>query len=437
MMIGQQSVGGAAPPPGSGRPQVAVVGAGVAGLTAAYLLQRAYDVMLYEAQDRLGGHAHTHDIAAGGRVLALDSGFLVHNTRTYPNLIRLFSELGVATQDTEMSLSVRCEGCGLEYAGSRGPLGLFPTVGSAARPEYLAALATVPGFYRDARRLLASPEQESLPLGEFLRRGGYRRYFTSHFVIPLVAAVWSCPPADALGYPARYLFEFLDHHGMLRVSRSPGWRAVSGGSRTYVERIAKQLTTVAAGVPVRAIRRVHDGVNIHDEDGGTRHFARAVVATHPDEALRLLDAPTAAERDVLGAFRYTSSEVVLHTDAALLPRAPAARASWNYLLRDCTATAANVHVSYHLNRLQGLDEPADYLVTLNAVDRVRPGRVLARMTYGHPVYDERSVAAQRRLAELNTPVIAFAGAYHGWGFHEDGCRSGIEAAHALGAGAGW
>jgi predicted NAD/FAD-binding protein len=434
MVIGQHSTGGAAPASRSGRPQVAVVGAGVAGLTAAYLLQRAYDVTLYEAQDRLGGHAHTHDIAAGGRVLALDSGFLVHNTRTYPNLIRLFAELGVATQDTEMSMSVRCEGCGLEYAGSRGPLGLFPAVGSVTRPEYLAALATVPGFYRDARRLLASPEQESLPLGEFLRRGGYRRYFTSHFVIPLVAAVWSCPPADALGYPARYLFEFLDHHGMLRVSRSPGWRTVSGGSRTYVERIAKQLTTVAAGVPVRAIRRVREGVNIHDEDGGTRHFARAVVATHPDEALRLLDAPTAAERDVLGAFRYTSSEVVLHTDATLLPRVKAARASWNYLLRDCSATAANVHVSYHLNRLQGLDEPADYLVTLNAVARVRPGRVLARMTYGHPVYDGRSVAAQRRLADLNTPVIAFAGAYRGWGFHEDGCRSGIEAARAFGVG---
>jgi uncharacterized protein len=431
MTIGQHSTGRAARRPG--RRQVAVVGAGVAGLTAAYLLQRACDVTVYESQDRLGGHAHTHDVATGdGRMLALDSGFLVHNTRTYPNLIRLFGELGVATQDTEMSMSVRCEGCGLEYAGSRGPLGLFPSVSSAARPEYLAALATVPGFYRDARRLLVSPGREPLSLREFLRRGGYRRYFISHFVIPLVAAVWSCPPAEALAYPARYLFEFLDHHGMLRVGRSPGWRTVTGGSRTYVERIAKQLTTVASGVPVRAIRRVAGGVDIHDGDGGTRHFTAVVVATHPDEALRLLDPPTATERDVLGAFRYTASEVVLHTDARLLPQAPAARASWNYLLRDCAATAANVHVSYHLNRLQGLAGPADYLVSLNALDRVRPDRVLRRMTYGHPVYDQRSVAAQRRLAGLNTPVIAFAGAYHGWGFHEDGCRSGVAAARALG-----
>ena len=416
------------------RPQVAVVGAGMAGLTAAYLLQRAYDVTLYEAQDRLGGHAHTHDIAtADGRLVALDSGFLVHNTRTYPNLIRLFGELGVATQDTEMSMSVRCEGCGLEYAGSRGPLGLFPAMGSVARPEYLAALAAVPGFYRDARRLLASPGPEPLSLGEVLRQGGYRRYFVTHFVIPLVAAVWSWPPAEALAYPARYLFEFLDHHGMLRVGRSPGWRTLTGGSRSYVEQIAKQLTTVAAGVPVRAISRVTGGVDIRDDGGGTRHFAGAVIATHPGEALQMLDPPTAAERDVLGAFRYTSSQVVLHTDARLLPRARAARASWNYLLRDCSATAADVHVSYHLNRLQGLDEPIDYLVTLNALDRVRPQRMLASMTYGHPIYDQRSVAAQRRLAELNTPTLAYAGAYHGWGFHEDGCRSGIEAARALGA----
>ncbi len=415
------------------RPQVAVIGAGVAGLTAAYLLQRAYEVTLYEAQARLGGHAHTHEIAtADGRLLALDSGFLVHNTRTYPHLIRLFGELGIATQDTEMSMSVRCEGCGLEYAGSRGPLGLFPAVGSVARPEYLAALAAVPGFYRDAHRLLRSPGLQPVSVGEFLRQGGYRRYFVSHFVIPLVAAVWSCPPAEALAYPARYLFEFLDHHGMLRVARAPGWRTVTGGSRSYVERIAKQLTTVAAGVPVRAIRRVASGVDIHDGDGGTRHFARAVIAANPGEALRLLDPPTGAERQILGAFRYTSSQVLLHTDATVLPRAKAARASWNYLLQDCSATAASVHVSYHLNRLQGLDEPTDYLVTLNTLDRVRPQRVLARMTYAHPVYDERSVAAQRRLAELNTPTLAYAGAYHGWGFHEDGCWSSIEAARALG-----
>ena len=275
-----------------------------AGLTAAYLLQRAYDVTLYEADDRLGGHAHTHDIATDGRMLALDTGFIVHNARSYPNLVRLFGELGVATRDTEMSMSVSCAECGLEYAGSRGPLGLFPATTPLVRPEYLAVLASVPFFYRDARRLLASPGGEELSLGEFLRLGGYRRYFVGHFVIPLVAAVWSCPPAQALNYPARYLFEFLDHHGMLRVARSPRWRTVAGGSRSYVDRIAKHLTRVATGVPVRAIRRVPGGVEVHDHHLGVRRFAAAVIATHPDQALRLLDSPTREERDVLGAFRY-------------------------------------------------------------------------------------------------------------------------------------
>jgi predicted NAD/FAD-binding protein len=419
--------------PAAVRPRAAVVGAGVAGLTAAYVLQQACDVTLYEADDRLGGHAHTHDIAtADGRMLALDTGFLVHNERTYPNLVRLFAELGVATRDTEMSLSVRCQGCGLEYAGSRGPLGLFPKAGSLARPAYLGMLAAVPQFYRDARRLLGSHDRDAVTLGEFLRAGGYRPYFIGHFAVPLVAAVWSCSPGDALNYPARYLFEFLGNHGMLRVTGAPTWRTVAGGSRSYVDLISKQLTSVQIGSPVRAISRAPGGVHIHHGDGRTEQFDRAVVATHPDQALRLLTSPTSAEREVLGAFRYTSSEVVLHTDAGLLPRAPAARASWNYLLRDCADSAATVPVSYHLNRLQGLPEATDYLVTLNAGGRVRPESVVEKMTYAHPLYTPESVAAQRRLPGLNTPRLAYAGAYHGWGFHEDGCRSGIEAARALG-----
>jgi uncharacterized protein len=419
---------------GTARPQAAVVGAGVAGLTAAYLLQRAYDVTLYEADDRLGGHAHTHDIATGdGRLATLDTGFIVHNSRAYPCLLRLFGELGVATRDTEMSISVRCGGCGLEYAGARGPLGLFPATGSLARPEYLAMLAAIPVFYTSARRLLGAPGQDALTFGEFLAHGRYRPYFVRHFAVPLVSAVWSCPPAEALTYPARYLFEFLGHHGMLSVARASGWRTVVGGSRAYVERIAKQLTSVRSGVPVRAIRRVPGGVDIHAGGGRAQRFSRAVVATHPDQALRLLAAPTRAERELLGAFRYTSSQVVLHTDIRLLPTAPAVRASWNYLLPGCQGPAGQqVTVSYHLNRLMGLGEEADYLVTLNDAGRVRPDRVLARMTYGHPVYTVESVAAQQRLASLNTPVIAYAGAYHGWGFHEDGCRSGAQAARSLG-----
>jgi predicted NAD/FAD-binding protein len=371
-------------------------------------------------------------VAADGRLTALDTGFIVHNPATYPGLVRLFAELGVTTSPTEMSMSVRCQGCGLEYAGSLGAGGLFPTPGNLARPSYARLLARVPAFYRQARRLQAGPADDSLTLGEFLRAGRYPPYFTAHFVIPLVAAVWSCSPAEALGYPAAYLFQFLDHHGMLSVRRAAGWRTVAGGSRSYVDRIAKGLSSVQAGVPVRAVRRGPDGVEVHDDSGASARFRCAVVATHPDQALRLLDPPTPAEREVLGAFEYRSSAVALHTDARLLPRAGRARASWNYLLGDCAGAAEQVHVSYYLNRLHRLAGPTDYLVTLNALDQVRPGTVIDRMSYAHPLYTPRSVAAQRRLPDLNSPALAYAGAYHGWGFHEDGCQSGVRAARALG-----
>ncbi len=416
-----------------GRPRAAVVGSGVAGLTAAYLLQSRYDVTLYEADGRLGGHADTHEVAtADDRLLPLDTGFLVHNRRTYPHLIRLFDELGVRSQETEMSLSVRCQGCGLEYAGSRGARGLVPRAGQLARPEYLRMLATIPRFYRAARKLLDSPAADTVTLGQFLADGGYDRYFTGHFVAPVIAAVWSCSPGDALSYPASYLFEFLDNHGMLSVRRAAAWRTVVGGSRTYVERIAKQITSVRTSTPVRALRRVTDGIEITGADGETARFDAGVVATHPDQALALLAEPTRAEREILGAFRYSASEVALHTDDAVLPRSAAVRSSWNYLLSDCAGGAEEVHVSYYLNRLQRLTEPQDYIVTLNTLDRVRPDRVIETMHYEHPLYTPESVAAQRRLGELSSPVLAYAGAYHGWGFHEDGCRSGVVAARSLG-----
>lgn len=419
------------------RPRAAVVGAGVAGLTAAYLLQRRYEVTLYEASDRLGGHADTHEVPApDGRLLPLDTGFVVHNTRTYPTLLRLFGELGVESQETEMSLSVRCLGCGLEYAGSRGIRGLLPSPGQLVRPGYLRMLAAIPGFYRAARRLLdsphASPDIDPMTLGDFLEAGGYDPYFTGHFVVPLVAAVWSCAPGDALAYPARYLFEFLDNHGVLSLARSPSWRTIVGGSRTYVEQIAKQITSVRSGIPVRALRRAGGGIEVTDAGGESGWFDAAVVATHPDQALALLASPTRAEREVLGAFRYSSSDVALHTDGSVLPRSPAVRSSWNYLLSDCAGSADQVHVSYYLNRLQRLSEPADYILTLNRLEAVRSGLVVDRMSYEHPVYTRRSVAAQQRLPELNSAVLAYAGAYHGWGFHEDGCRSAVTAAGSLG-----
>jgi predicted NAD/FAD-binding protein len=435
------------------RSTAAVVGSGVAGLTAAYLLRHRYQVTLFEADDRFGGHSHTHELAAAdGRIVNVDSGFIVHNERTYPNLLRLFRELGVATRPTEMSMSVRCAGCGLEYAGARGPRGVFAQPSSLVRVRYLRMLGEVRRFHRLARRLLAeSAAAPSTPtgaasdageatLGEFLGRNKFSAFFTDHFVLPLVSAVWSSGPALSLSYPARYLFAFLDHHGMLSVTGSPTWRTVEGGSRAYVDLILKELPATLVSTPVRRVHRHPDGVTVHDDADQRHEFDRIVIATHPDQALALLADPTPLERDVLGALPYETNETTLHTDSSVLPQARPAWASWNYLLPECRqsggdpfSSGAKALVSYHMNRLHGLDEPVDYLVSLNCPDRIDPARVLARMTYHHPVYTPGSLAAQARLPELASERTAYAGAYHGWGFHEDGCAAGVRAATGFGA----
>jgi predicted NAD/FAD-binding protein len=422
--------------------RIAVIGSGVSGLTAAYILARADEVTIFESDDRLGGHADTHLVPGpGGDQMALDTGFIVHNNRTYPQLTRLFAELGVTTQASEMSMSVSCSGCGVGYAGKRGLAGL----GAGLRPggpRYARMLAEVPRFHRAARRLLASDEPGTLTLAEFLKAGRFSPYFATHFAAPVVAAVWSCPPGLALRYPARYLFAFLANHGLLSVSGSPQWRTVTGGSRSYVEKIATRLAKVRLATPVRSVRRHPDGVELRDAAGELLDFDAVVIATHPDQALRLLEAPTPDEDAVLGAFAYTPNEAVLHTDSRLLPARAAVRASWNYAL-SCAAVEQveqaglpATRTSYYLNRLQGLPQGPghpDYIVTLGGRAGIDPDRVLAVMDYAHPAYTRESVAAQRHLPGLSTGgVTAFAGAYHGWGFHEDGCRSGVAAARALG-----
>jgi uncharacterized protein len=429
----------------SGR-RIAVVGGGISGLTAGYVLSHTDHVTLFEADDRLGGHADTHLVVpAAGPSIPVDTGFIVCNEQTYPLLTRLFGELGVTTHPSEMSMSVQCAGCGLQYAGQRGLAGLAAGL-SRGRGRYLRMLAEVPRFHRAARRLLAAADagvsgSGDLTFGEFLDQGGYSSYFKTHFALPVVAAVWSCPPGTAVSYPAEYLFRFLANHGMLSLSGSPPWRTVVGGSRSYVERVAKHLQEIRVSAPVRAVHRYPGGVEVRDASGEAR-FDAVVIATHPDQALRLLAEPTGAEREILGAFRYTPNPTLLHTDARLLPSRRAARASWNYELSHCgpeqeNQAASPPRISYHMNRLQSLSAAEDYIVTLGGAGGVGaggvdPALIIDRMDYSHPEYTPASVAAQRRLPELNTGVIAFAGAYHGWGFHEDGCRAGVDAARALG-----
>jgi len=413
--------------PTSSPRRVAVVGSGIAGLTASWVLRRECDVTLFEADDRLGGHAHTRDVTgASGTTVAVDTGFIVHNRRTYPTLLRLFDELGVDTQESEMSMSIRCEGCGLEYAGARKLPGLFAQGVRSLRPRYLRMLVEVTRFHRLAARVIAD-ESDERTLGELLRDGRFSTYFVQHFMVPVVAAVWSTAPSQALEYPARYLFAFLDHHGMLAVTGSPVWRTVAGGSRSYVELVGKEVTDVRLATPVRSVRRLPDRVEVDGEA-----FDGVVIAVHPGQALRMLVDATPLETELLSGITYTTNPTVLHDDTSLLPSAPGAAASWNVRLTRCAADADAVLVSYDMNRLQRLETSDRYVVTLNAAGRVDPARVLDAMSYEHPLYTRESVAAQQRLPEISTGRTAYAGAYHGWGFHEDGARSGLRAAEALG-----
>jgi len=425
--------------PPSARPTAAIIGAGVSGLTAAHVLSRTHTVTVFESDARLGGHAHTHDVpAADGRTLRVDSGFIVHNERTYPRLLRLFRDLKVPTQPTEMSMSITCEACGLSYAGGRGLRGVLAQPRRVTDARFLRMVAEVLRFHRAARALLDADATEAADptWGEFLAAGAFSEYFVRHFALPLVACVWSAGDADAAGYPARHLFRFLDQHGMLSPHGSPTWRTVTGGSATYVDRLTALLPDVRPSCAVTAVIRHDDGVDVRTADDHPETFDRVVVATHADQALRLLADASPVEKEDLGAFTYSVNEVWLHRDSSVLPARRAARASWNYRA-DCARPvhdelAGGVAVSYWMNRLHDFDDDEDHVVTLNPHGRVDPGTVTARMTYAHPVFTREAVAAATRLRGAGGERLAFAGAHLGWGFHEDGCHSGVEAAESFG-----
>ncbi|HYI75517.1 MAG TPA: FAD-dependent oxidoreductase [Gaiellaceae bacterium] len=400
--------------------RVAVIGGGVSGLGAAYVLSRSgHDVHLFEREPRLGGHVNTvlHD------GLALDTGFIVSNARNYPLLTRLFAELGVACQRSEMSFSVSCDACGLEYAGRR-PFAQWRNAGST---RFTSLMWEIGRWLRTARSSIESGAYDDVALGDYLTQRSYSGRFRRHFIVPLTSALWSAAPSRTLEIPAAYAIRFFDNHGMLGVRRH-SWRTVSGGAHTYVQAVRGYLRFADTNLPVRGLRRDDGCVLVRTDDDVVRQFDRAVVATHADEALALLEDPSEDERAILGAFGYTKNDAVLHTDSSLLPRSRAAHASWNYRVDG----AERPTVTYYLNRLQRLESETDYLVTLN--QPVADEHVIRRMTYTHPHFSVEAIRAQRRLAEISgTRNTAFAGAYFGNGFHEDGLAAGVHAAEALGA----
>ena len=405
--------------------KIAVVGTGIAGNTVAYDLCREHDIVVYEANAYAGGHTNTLEVESGGREYAIDTGFIVYNERTYPNFIRLLDELGVASQATSMSFAVRDETTGLEYQGS-SLNNLFAQRRNLVKPGFWRMIGDILRFNREAPALLDGPG-DNITLGDYLAAHGYSRRFVDHYIVPMGAAIWSSDPATMHRFPARFFVRFFVNHGLLSLRNRPAWRVIRGGSKRYVERLTAPFRErIRLATPVEWIRRTPAGARVKARGAEAEHFDAVFIATHSDQALRLLTDASPLEREVLGALPYQKNEAWLHTDTSVLPRARRAWAAWNYTIP--ANTQRQVVVTYNMNILQSLDAGETFLVTLNDGDGIDPSRVLRRVTYHHPVFTPEGVAAQGRHAEINGAQHTwFCGAYWRNGFHEDGVVSALTA----------
>lgn len=406
------------------RRKIAIVGSGISGLTAAYLLQRRHDVTVFEAADYIGGHTNTVRVEVDSGAWDVDTGFIVHNPHSYPNFVRLLQQLGVASLETDMSFSVKSLRSGLEY-GAGGLNRIFAQRRNALRPAFYRMLADVLRFYRESPELLEAGGDDNTTLGEYLSRKKFSRSFIEDHLIPFGAAIWSASADDMYAFPARFFVQFFRNHGFL-TTRKPAWRVIEGGSQQYVAKMTESFRdSIHLQTPVQSIRRLDDGVEILTPRSSTpERFDEVVLALHSDQALRLLADPSPAESDVLGKLGYQQNEVVLHTDETVLPRRRRAWASWNYHVpvqaRDMVA------VTYNMNMLQGLAAPETFCVTLNGVEAIDESRVLKQITYHHPRFTLDSIGAQRRREEIcGLRHTHYCGAYWGYGFHEDGVVSAL------------
>jgi predicted NAD/FAD-binding protein len=412
---------------GSGRIfNIAVIGSGISGLSAAWLLSRRHRVTLFEAERRLGGHSHTVD-ASG---VAVDTGFIVYNDATYPNLAALFRHLGVTTKPSDMSFAVSLDDGRLEYSGT-GFSGLFAQGRNTVSPRFWRMLLDLVRFYREAPR--DSARLGATSLGDYLDSAGYGAAFRDDHLFPMAAAIWSTPAADIGQYPAAAFIRFCETHGLLKLSSRPIWRTVEGGSRSYVQRLSRDIPDIVSGHSVKSIARHYDGIIATGEDGERRRFDHVVIATHADHALGMLADPSIDERRLLGAFSYLSNDAVLHSDTTLMPRRRKVWSSWNYMSRT-SGGGRQLAVTYWMNRLQGIPDGTPLFVTLNPHREVSAGTIIRRLNYRHPSFNAAAMAAQEELWSLQgVRNTWFCGSYFGSGFHEDGLQAGLAVAETLGA----
>lgn len=414
--------------------KIAIVGSGISGLTAGFLLHKQHDITLFEAAPTLGGHTATVDVEQGGRRYAIDTGFIVFNDRTYPNFMALLARIGVARQPAEMSFSVKNPE-GLEYNGHNLDT-LFAQRSNLLSPRFYGFVAEILRFNREARAWLVDHQAldvgSELTLGDFLQAGEFSDYFARHYILPMGAAIWSSTLADMRAFPLGFFLRFFAHHGLLEVANRPQWYVIPGGSREYIGPLtAGWQSQIRLACPVAGIRRVTNGVIVQSHDG-EEHFDEVILACHSDQTLALLADASERERTILGAMPYQANDVWLHTDATCLPVHRKAWASWNYQLGD--DDGARPLVSYNMNILQGVSSPEPFCVSLNPAGRVDESKVLRRFVYHHPVFNQSSIAAQQRRLEIcGQRHTHFCGAYWYNGFHEDGVRSALDVARRFGA----